>query len=264
MDNKVERQIQYFDNVAEKYFNARLSKNYIEFYKLLYDEVFRYMPKFAPGQKIEVLEAMCGSGNGKRLVEEHYRNEVEYTGFDYSQEMIRLTQEKYPEINIYRQDVTTFVADKKYDIVILLAGLHHVPDYIDTILTQLKRSLKPKGVFLNFEPTFNNFFMKMISEHIYKKNDLFDEATERRLGLTELNKSYLAAGFNIKYQLYFGLLGYILWCNPDAFPKLNIGGINLVRKVFTFEKRLFTSLFAKKVSFTTISICGIPEDITTS
>lgn len=255
MDNKVERQIEYFDSVAEKYFNARLSENYVEFYRLLYDEVFQHMPSYKRGKKIEVLEVMCGSGNGKKLVEEHYENEVEYTGFDYSQEMIRLTKERIPEINIYRQDVTTFVADKKYDIVILLAGLHHVPDYIDAILVQLKKSLKTDGVFLNFEPTYNNFIMEKISKSIYRRNDLFDEVTERRLGLEELNKAYKSAGFSIEYQIYFGLLGYVLWCNPDAFPKLNIGKKSLVKKLFSIEKKLYGSWLAKKISFTTISIC---------
>ena len=74
--------------------------------------------------------------------------------------------------------------------------------------------LNKDGIFINVEPTYNNKIFKYLLAYIYKKNKNFDEKTERRFSLNELNDIYLSNGLKIKRQMYPGLLAYLLWNNP--------------------------------------------------
>lgn len=85
-------------------------------------------------------------------------------------------------------------------------------------------------------------------------NSFFDDKTEHDFSLKEINSFYKDAGLKIYRQYYPGLLGYILWYNPDAFPLLNIGSNRIVRRVFEIEKGLIKGKYGRLMSFTSFSI----------
>lgn len=251
--NKVEHQNEHFSSISEEYYEARQNKNHLFFKSLL----FGYMLKdFLTDRKetLLVLEPMCGYGEGRSIVSKYITENIEYEGFDYSDILIEKVHAENPEVKIYKQDVTTFKSEKKYDIVILLGGLHHVPEYAETVCKSLSDSLKPGGLFINFEPTNNCGLIAKIREIIYKRNHIFDEQTEHDFSLKELNNLYHNAGMKIVKQFYPGLLAYVLYYNPDAFPKLNLGGIRTINFLFRIERNLYTSILGKVFSFCTFSI----------
>jgi len=253
--NKVEHQNEHFRSISEEYYEARQNGKHLFFKSLL----FQYMLKdlqIDNGKKLLVLEPMCGYGEGRDIVSKYITDNIMYEGFDYSDVLIEKVKNENPDVNIYKQDVTTFKSDKKYDIIILLGGLHHVPEFAEVVCQRLSASLKEGGLFINFEPTNNCSIIAKIREIIYKKNHIFDEETERDFTLEELNELYRKSGMKIVKQFYPGLLAYILYYNPDAFPGLNLGNEKMVNVLFRIEHNLYRSSIGKKFSFCTFSILG--------
>lgn len=251
--NKVDQQNEHFQTISQEYYAARKSKNHLKYKKLMFHYMFSSIA-VNKKRKLLVLEPMCGYGEGEKIVRAYLTRNFEYEGFDYSDTLIHKAKEKRPRLNIYKQDVTKFNPTKQYDIIILLGGLHHVPDYAESICRNLSGSLRKGGIFINFEPTNNNVFIKIVRNMIYRKNHLFDEETERAFSLKQYNRMFIKNGFQIKKQYYPGLLGYILYYNPDAFPLLNVGSEKTVKRIFNAEKRLYDHLFGKLFSFCTFSI----------
>lgn len=254
--HKLERQRDHFNNIAQEYFRTRRGEKQKRLHDLLYKELFRGGVKdYIQGKKkITVLEPMCGFGEGKYILENLFNVEVEYEGFDYSEEIIKCAKQLNPKINVYVQNVISFKSDKKYDIIILIGGLHHIPDYANQIIKKCVFLLKSGGIFINIEPTYNNYIYKKICEYIYIKNPVFDEKTERRFSLKELNTMYIKNNMKIVRQIYPGLLAYLLWYNPDVFPALNKGNVGIVEKVFHLDKAFMYNFIGKKMSVATFTI----------
>lgn len=257
MDN-LTRQKEHFNSIAKNYFEQRRGEKQVLLHDLIYNELFRHI-KIREG-KIVVLEPMCGFGEGKRIVQQFFPNEIDYSGFDFSEEIVKCAKEIDKNVNIWVQDVTTFTSQDKYDIIIIVGGLHHVPDYAYKVINNMSMLLNENGLFINVEPTYNNAIYKKICEFVYKRNKLFDNQTERRFSLRELNGMYKACGFKIEKQISAGLLAYILWYNPDAFPLLNRGGTKMVRRVFNFDKLFMHNKIGEKVSVATFTVLKNVEE----
>jgi hypothetical protein len=118
----------------------------------------------------------------------------------------------------------------------------------------MDKIIQQQNHFINFEPTNNFYLMEWIRKKIYKSNNLFDDETESDYKLSVLNNYYTNSGFKVIDQIYHGLLSYILYYNPDAFPILNIGSTFLVDILFKFDQMFFRNIIGKKFSFATLSI----------
>lgn len=250
-DKSIDRQRQHFESVSDYYFNSRQHKNHLKLKQLLWDLTLKDVT--FPSQPL-ILEPMCGYSEGRKILS-NYTDTENYEGFDFSIPLINEAKSQNPTSLIWHADITKVELEpNKYDVIILIGGLHHVPKYLKTSLEKVYGSLKKNGVFINFEPTQNFYLLKKIRQIIYSRNKLFDEETERAFDLSELNDAFLESGFKISKQYYPGLLSYTLFYNPDAFPLLNIGSPRLVENLFTLEKGLFTNWFGKTFSFATLSI----------
>jgi SAM-dependent methyltransferase len=136
----------------------------------------------------------------------------------------------------------------------LLGGLHHVPDAAPKVVRRLARALKANGILISFEPTFGNPLTRKVRERIYARNSLFDATTERSFAVEELLRMFDEAGLEPVDILFPGLLSYVLYYNPDAFPRLNVGGPRMVRLTFALDRLLFRSTLGRWLSFATLSI----------
>lgn len=249
---KLDKQREHFNKIAEEYFLTRRGKKQKFLRYLICKELFRDI--YINEGKIKVLEPMCGFGAGKEILQWFFKNEMDYEGFDYSEEMVKYAKALDPEINIYVQDVTTFKSDNKYDVIILTGGLHHVPDYAGEVLDNCCSLLAENGILINVEPTYNNFIFERMCKFTYKHNPVFDEKTERRFSLNELNKLYRRSKLEIVRQIYPGLLAYLIWGNPDAFPILNRGNLSTVKKIFNIDRHLMYTKLGKKCSVATFTV----------
>lgn len=254
--NQIEQQISNFNDRVDNYLSKKESRQRKFYISLLWKLVFSYINKnFSHKENVCVLEPMCG-WSAYDIVKKNISAPIQkYDAFDYSEKMVEIGKKMYPNVNFWVQDATTFLpSDVKYDVILLIGGLHHIPGYAQTVLSNLSKCLSPDGYMVNLEPTFNNRLLSFLCNLIYKKNKNFDHETERRFSLNEINNYYTSAGLTITKQLYPGLLAYLLWYNPDIFPFLNRGSVRLVKKLFSFERKIYTSGYAKKMSVATITI----------
>jgi len=249
----VDQQRKHFESISDTYFNARQNPNHLLYKKLMW-ECFFQKNRHVLSEGAKVIEPMCGYSEGKAILESHCAVSFEYTGFDFSESLVARAKEQFPEADIFVQDVTKFDGEEQFDLMILIGGLHHVYAHASSVMKKLAGALKPGGYLINFEPTQNNFAYRLARQRIYKKNALFDDETERAFDAPELDALYRNAGLVIKDQIYPGLLAYIMYYNPDAFPALNIGSSKMVRFLYGLEKPFYRSWLARKLSFATLSL----------
>ena len=256
--DKVARQAAHFDSVAETYRTARQHLNHRTIRHLIWSEFLRDKDGLRrPG--CAVLEPMCGFAAGREILTDHLGIDFDYRGFDYSAAVVASLRASHPDIAVSHQDVTRFEADAEYDIVILIGGLHHVPDQAEQVVMRLGRALKPGGYFVSFEPTNGNPVFTKAREWIYRRNSLFDEETERAFPVRAYYGLFERAGLRHVDSFYPGLLAYVLYYNPDAFPLLNVGGPGLVRALWRLERPLRRSAVGRVLSFATLGLWQRPE-----
>lgn len=257
MTDKVARQTAHFDSVAETYRTSRQHRNHRALKDLMWREFFRGKDGLRTNGLV-VLEPMCGFADGREILATHLGGEIDYSGFDYSGAVIESLKRSHPDIAVTRQDVTRFETDRQYDIVILLGGLHHVPHAAADVVGRLARALKPGGYFISLEPTDGNPLFTMVRRWIYRRNALFDEETERSFTLAEYYGLFDKAGLRHIDSFYPGLLAYVLYYNPDAFPWLNIGGRGLVRAIWGLERPFRRGAIGRRLSFATLGLWQRP------
>lgn len=253
MNDKTERQREHFDKIANQYYLARSQQNHLLLKDLMWSG-FLSDKQYLARAGLRVLEAMCGFADGKDIIERHLGISTNYTGFDYSSTVVDKLHIDRPDLNVYQQDITTFSAGDKFDLIILLGGLHHVPDHAQDAVKRLSSCLEEGGYFLNLEPTHGNIVTRKVREAIYNRNSLFDEETERAFSVNELKDIFQQSGLQLADISFPGLLSYVLFYNPDAFPILNKGGSLAVKATFAFDRLWLRNRVGKTLSFATLSL----------
>lgn len=255
MTNKlVEQQRAHFNEISDQYFSARRHPNHLLLKDLVWSNFFARNKGIASEVK-RVLEPMCGMAEGHEIIRKNLRQDFSYLGFDYSESMVAIARESKPDLEIRWSDVTTFGPEGGlFDLVFLIGGLHHVYSHTPIVIENLKKSLRRGGYFLSFEPTHDNWLARRMRQKIYRANRLFDADTEQGFEYRDLERHFLDAGFEKVDEVYPGLLAYILYYNPDAFPMLNVGGEFFVKVLFAFDRLLWSNLIGRKFSFATIGL----------
>ncbi|MEO8667449.1 MAG: class I SAM-dependent methyltransferase [Bauldia sp.] len=258
MTGLVEKQREHFNGIAATYYAARRGANHLALKDLIWAEFLRDKAVLRrPG--LTVLDAMCGHADAHDLLSRHLGIDVAYSGFDYSDEVVARVQRENPDLEITQADATTFRPTRQYDLVTLIGGLHHVHDAATEALTRLATAVRPGGHFLSFEPTHGNSVFGAVRNAVYRRNALFDADTEQGFSTRSLFAMFERAGLERVDVLYPGLLSYVLYYNPDAFPKLNVGGPGAVRRLFALERPFMRGALARTLSFATLSLWRKPE-----
>lgn len=255
--DKLERQREHFNSIAERYQSARKGVNHLLLKGLIWADFL------APHRELrrdgmQVLEAMCGFGDGKTILERTLGIELDYSGFDYSDEVIARVRAGKPELAVFHGDVGSIELDRQYDLILLLGGLHHVPQIAGSALKQLVAAVRPGGLFISLEPTSGNWFSSKIRDWVYSRNSLFDEETEQGFTVEELLTMFHDAGLEEVDLVFPGLLAYVLYYNPDAFPWLNVGGPRTVRAIYAVDRLFLRNRIGRAFSFATLSLWRRP------
>ncbi|BFU94416.1 MAG: hypothetical protein NTNFB02_11380 [Nitrospira sp.] len=254
MANLVEQQREHFNGISEQYVLARTHPNHLLLKDLIWREFIGRNACIA-SEVHHVLEPMCGMAEGYSILNASLTTHFDYVGFDYSETMVNLARNHKPDLNIERHDVTTYQAGAhRFDLIILVGGLHHVYSRAQEVLIKLRDALRPGGFFVSFEPTHNNWFTRRIRQRIYESHDLFDADTERGFEYRDLDHYFKNAGYVKVDEVYPGLLAYILYYNPDAFPALNVGGKSLVKGLFALDRLFWSGWIGRQLTFATMSI----------
>lgn len=259
MTSLVERQREHFNSIADTYFSARLDANHRALKHLIWSEFLRDK-SLLKTPNLSVLDAMCGYADANGILREHLGGDIAYSGFDYSDEVIARVRREHPDLDVWQADATEFRPGRSYDLVVLIGGLHHVHHAASRALGNLAAAIRPGGHFLSFEPTHGNRVFGAVRDAIYRRNALFDAATERGFSVSELFAMFEGVGLERVDVLYPGLLSYMLYYNPDAFPKLNVGSPRAVRFLFSLERPFMRSVAARTLSFATLSLWRKPAE----
>jgi len=105
----------------------------------------------------KILDLGCGNGRYFPLFKE---KKVEYFGIDFSEKIIEIAINKYPEANFQRRDGLNLPFPKNFfDKIYSIATLHHIPSEELRIqfLKEIKRALKPKGLLILTVWKFHQF-----------------------------------------------------------------------------------------------------------
>ena len=259
MSNATDQQIEHFNQIASEYYKARQNPKSNLLYSKIWGAVFKnHILRDLKGH-LNVLDAMCGFALGYDILKENLKTDFSYSGFDYSEEMVRYASSRNPSLRFFVCDILNYSDEDEYDIILLIGGLHHVYASAGQAVSNISKALKPGGFFINFEPTNNNFLWKWVRNRIYKKNRIFDADTEKAFTTKELHSIAQNNNLTVIDELYPGLLAYILWYNPDAFPALNIGSLSFVSLLSGLESHLWRTFIARWFSFATLTVYRKPQ-----
>ena len=90
----------------------------------------------------DVLDVACGTGV---LFPDYLaRNVGSLTGIDISPEMVKITREKFPQVQVICADVEETVFDKKFDCIMVYNAFPHFPNP-EHLIEVLANLLKPGG-----------------------------------------------------------------------------------------------------------------------
>lgn len=263
----------HFDVLSAIYLETRgKDANFRLYKKMLWEFVFARVRSYFP-TSCSVLEAMCGSADGLEILTENRIVFTSYHAFDLSMIMAEAANRKIEKTRalgfhigvpraVFVADICTEFTLKKFDMIILLGGLHHVFYRSEEVVKKIYESLSPAGIFVNIEPTHSNYIMEQIRAWIYLKNSFFDEKTEAGFELNKYNLMLRKTGFHIINQCFPGLLLYSALYNPDAFGQLPRIPQPILKMAFLLESSVYYSNMARFLSFATLTICQRP--LTTS
>lgn len=250
----VARQQAHFDKVAADYVKGREERNHIVVKELIWREGLKDIA-FGLPPRFKALEPMCGVCEGRDLLRLGLAGDFDYSGFDYSGEIVAAAKARGQGVDVWQADATTVdLPQASYDVAVILGGLHHVPHAADAVMKKVAGALKPGGYFINFEPTDGNPLFRLARRIIYRRNRIFDAETERAFSLDELKGMMEGAGLERVRLIHAGLAAYTLYYNPYAFPLLNVGSEKTVRAIFALDRLFMRNPVGAFFSFATFSV----------
>ena len=252
--NLRDKQKDHFNSIADNYINIRkTNQGHLEFKKILWEYFFS--KNALDLEKADILEPMCGYAEGYDIIK-NFSNIIinNYSGFDYSENIVNYCNNNRKNLNIYFLDIINFNESNKFDLAIIIGGFHHVYRDADLAIKNVSNSIKSNGYIINFEPTNEMKIIKNVRAKIYKYNNFFDEKSEKDFNLKQLNNIFQNHDLDLINNYRVGYLAYIFFYNPDAFPIFSKIPKFLVRFLFNIDILISRIFFINKLSFATISI----------
>ncbi len=96
----------------------------------------------------KILDVGCGNG---RLYDVFKEKDINYSGIDNSEQLIKIAKEKFPETDFHVADILKIpFPDNSFDKVYCIAVLHHIPSkqLRTEALKELRRVLKLDGLLI--------------------------------------------------------------------------------------------------------------------
>jgi ubiquinone/menaquinone biosynthesis C-methylase UbiE len=133
-----------YNKQAEKYDSGDKGKHARE----LYEDVLNKLDQFSFNK---LLDVGCGTGNLLSLVSSKYNTEI--AGVDLSQKMLEIAHNKLGDNADLREGDSENLPfdDEIFNMIICTDSFHHYP-HPETVLTEIRRVLKPNGNILIADP----------------------------------------------------------------------------------------------------------------
>lgn len=182
-------------------------------------------------------ELCCGKGEAFALLGDKMSLGV---GIDVSTSMLRNGKQATTnkQLHFVQGDATRLpLADSMFDSVLILGGIHHVPDR-QALFSETFRILKPGGVFIWREPLNDFWLWKALRAVVYRLSPMLDHATERPLTYDETVPILQDVGLELQEWRSCGFVGFCIFMNSDVL---------FVNRLFRFVPgiRAITVAFAR-------------------
>lgn len=132
-------QAQVYDEIANNGHTYKYDQNSV-------DKIRNLVP---PDKK--VLDIGCGTGHLAQMI-----NRPDWYGIDISTKSIQVAKQYYKEAKV--GDITKKIdySDNSFDVVLSISTLHHVPNDLEKVLSEIYRVLVPGGVLYAVEHDAEN------------------------------------------------------------------------------------------------------------
>lgn len=206
------RQQQHYDRVSAHYV-ANLSYPHTREYMAYLDRVL--LERVETQALGTVAEICCGSGEAFELLGPRVLRGV---GVDISVSMLEsaLRRHRRPGLGFVQGDATRLpLADAAFDSAFMLGGVHHVGDR-RALFAEIRRILKPGGLFYFREPVSDLPLWRALRWIVYRVSPALDHETERPLLYRETAPLLDAAGLALRTWHTCGFAGFCLFMNSDV------------------------------------------------
>jgi len=190
-------------------------------------------------------ELCCGHGEALNLLGTHIER---YIGVDVSEKMLVAAAGMHSHAaSLFVQgDATNLpLADACLDTVVMLGGIHHVPDRTQ-LFCEIARVLKPGGRLIYREPVSDFVLWRALRAIVYRVSPILDNTTERPLIYSETVPVLAKAGLRSEVYSTHGFLGFCLFMNSDVlfFNRLFrfVPGIRGITRASAHLDRMLLSL----------------------
>ncbi len=205
-------QREHYLNIHDEY-----SAHYYDATSMRYRKhfIYSYLFKNLDLNDFEVADLASGIGANSMALLELFPH-AKVTGYDISPAACR-EYRKNLERPAFEIDLSKpyLEAVSKYDVVIIIGGLHHCVADLKTTLENIAKMLKPEGRLLMFEPN-KDFFLERLRKLWYEKDSYFEENSEEALSHKEI-LALTEGNFDVKFLKYIGGPAYFLILNSMIF-----------------------------------------------
>lgn len=109
---------------------------------------FQFFLSYIP-ENTSLLDAGCGDGRFMQFLKDQKRF-VNYTGMDFSPELLRIAKKKFPKEDFVEADMSSDILPKRFDRILCCAAFHHIPGKTlrKKTLRNFSHMLKDEGLLL--------------------------------------------------------------------------------------------------------------------
>jgi SAM-dependent methyltransferase len=197
----LQREIEYHEKLYSGFAQSHFAKPAVR--ALREHIVRRVLNLTGAGKNSRVLSLGCGIGDTELLLAPHVGD---LTGVDLSPAAIKQARQDAGSIkNIHFLEGTLESAQftpASFDVVIAIFFLHHLPDTIPELATQIKAILKPGGVFYSLDPSRFRLSGAIGERLIPKLMARYQSPNERQLAPGPTAEEFSKAGLDARFEYY--------------------------------------------------------------
>ena len=146
------------------------------------------------GEKI--LDLGCGSGRLCRIID---GKNIDYTGIDFSENLILIARENYGKKFIVGDILNLPFPEENFDSVWAIASLHHIPTkkFRKRVVAEIKRVLKPGGRIIVTCWKIKSFLRRDVFIPFHGKKRYYHVFSKR-----EIERLFKKSGFKVEESRY--------------------------------------------------------------
>jgi SAM-dependent methyltransferase len=201
LSTDLQREIEYHEKLYSGFAQTHFAKPAVR--ALREHMVRRILKVTGAGKNSRVLSLGCGIGDTEVLLAPHVG---ELTGLDLSPSAIRQARLDSARVENLRFVEGTLesaqIGPASFDVAIAIFFLHHLPDTVPDLASQIAAILRPGGVFYSLDPSRYRLSGAIGELLIPKLMARYQSPNERRLAPGATAEYFAAAGLEARFEYY--------------------------------------------------------------